>query len=90
MSYRLPARPPPPEQCLPGRDRTMPVRDAHAVLGTPLRGPWPEGMDTLIVGMGCFWGAERLFWQLPSVPTTAVGYAGGHTRIPPTRRPAPR
>ena len=82
MSYRLPAPPPPPEQCLPGRDRTMPVRDTHAVLGTPLRAPWPEGMDTLIVGMGCFWGAERLFWQLPGVYTTAVGYAGGHTPNP--------
>jgi peptide-methionine (S)-S-oxide reductase len=60
----------------------MPVRDTHAVLGTPLRAPWPEGMDTLIVGMGCFWGAERLFWQLPGVYTTAVGYSGGHTPNP--------
>ena len=82
MSYRLPAPPPPPEQCLPGRDTTMPVRDTHAVLGTPLRAPWPEGMDTLIVGMGCFWGAERLFWQLPGVYTTAVGYSGGRTPNP--------
>jgi len=82
MSYRLPAPPPPPEQCLPGRDTTMSVRDTHAVLGTTLRAPWPEGMDTLIVGMGCFWGAERLFWQLPGVYTTAVGYAGGHTPNP--------
>ena len=82
MSYRLPAPPPAPEQCLPGRDTTMPVRDTHAVLGTPLRAAWPEGMDTLIVGMGCFWGAERLFWQLPGVYTTAVGYAGGHTPNP--------
>ena len=60
----------------------MPVRDTHAVLGTPLRGSWPVGMDTLILGMGCFWGAERLFWQLPGVYTTAVGYAGGHTPNP--------
>ena len=82
MSYRLPAPPPPAEQCLPGRDTTMPVRDTHAVLGTPLRAPWPEGMDTLIVGMGCFWGAERLFWQLPGVYTTSVGYSGGYTPNP--------
>ena len=82
MSYRLPAPPPAPEQCLPGRDTTMPVRATHAVLGTPLRAAWPEGMDTLIVGMGCFWGAERLFWQLPGVYTTAAGYAGGHTPNP--------
>jgi peptide-methionine (S)-S-oxide reductase len=82
MSYRLPGPPPLPEQCLPGRDTTMPVRETHAVLGTPLCAPWPEGMDTLIVGMGCFWGAERLFWQLPGVYTTAVGYSGGHTPNP--------
>jgi len=75
MSYRLPAPPPPPEQCLPGRDTTMPVRDTHAVLGTPLRAPWPQGMDTLIVGMGCFWGAERLVWEPSGAEQAPAGDA---------------
>ncbi len=82
MRHRLPAPPPPAEECLPGRHTTMSVRDTHAVLGTALHGPWPEGMETLVVAMGCFWGAERIFWQLPGVHTTAVGYAGGHTPNP--------
>ena len=87
MSYRLPARA--SARAVPaGRDTTMPVRDTSCSAGTPLR-PWPEGMDTLIVGMGCF-RRSRLFWQLPGVYTTAVGYSGGHTRIPPTRRRARR
>jgi len=60
----------------------MPVPDTHAVNGAPLKGPWPEGMDTLVVAMGCFWGAERFFWQMPGVYTTAVGYAGGTTPNP--------
>lgn len=69
-----------PEDALPGRtDQTMPVPSQHHVLGTPLTGPWPEGMQTAVFGMGCFWGAERLFWQLPGVYSTAVGYAGGYT-----------
>src|SRR5437588_2535805 len=67
---------------LPGREREMPVPDRHAVLGTPLRGPFPEGLEQAIVGMGCFWGAERVFWQAPGVYTTAVGYAGGFTHNP--------
>ena len=54
----------------------------HAVLGTPLEGPWPEGTEVLYVAMGCFWGAERVFWQLPGVVTTAVGYQGGFTPNP--------
>ena len=70
------------DQCLPGRPQSMPVADAHFVNGRPLVGPFPEGMDTLVVGMGCFWGAERLFWQVPGVVTTAVGYAGGTTPNP--------
>ena len=52
---------------------------AHFVLGTPLVGPWPDGMQTAVFGMGCFWGAERVFWQLEGVHATAVGYAGGYT-----------
>jgi peptide-methionine (S)-S-oxide reductase len=68
------------ENALPGRtDQTMPVPEKHHVLGTPLKGPWPTGMVTAVFGMGCFWGAERLFWQLPGVHSTAVGYAGGFT-----------
>jgi peptide-methionine (S)-S-oxide reductase len=65
-----------------GRSAEMPVPALHAVLGTPLKGPFPDGVETAIVGMGCFWGAERLFWQAPSVYTTAVGYAGGFTPNP--------
>jgi peptide-methionine (S)-S-oxide reductase len=71
-----------PERALPGRDAEMPVPASHDVLGTPLEGPFPEGFQQLVVGMGCFWGAERLFWQLPGVHTTAVGYAGGYTPNP--------
>jgi peptide-methionine (S)-S-oxide reductase len=60
----------------------MPLNAVHAVLGTPLRPPFPEGMQQMVVGMGCFWGAERVFWQAPGVYTTAVGYAGGFTPNP--------
>ena len=69
-----------PKDALPGRiDQTMPVPEKHHVLGTPLVGPWPAGHEVAVLGMGCFWGAERLFWQLPGVHSTAVGYAGGFT-----------
>jgi peptide-methionine (S)-S-oxide reductase len=71
-----------PARALPGRDREMPVAPRHAVLGTPMKPPFPEGMEQAIVGMGCFWGAERVFWQAPGVYTTAVGYAGGFTPNP--------
>jgi peptide-methionine (S)-S-oxide reductase len=71
-----------PERALPGRDQAIPVADRHAVLGTPLKPPFPEGLEQAIVGMGCFWGAERVFWQAPGVYTTAVGYAGGYTPNP--------
>lgn len=71
-----------PEDALPGREQAMPVAPAHLVLGTPMTPPFPEGTERLVVGMGCFWGAERTFWELPGVVTTAVGYAGGHTPNP--------
>ncbi|MGM0522155.1 MAG: peptide-methionine (S)-S-oxide reductase MsrA [Pseudomonadota bacterium] len=67
---------------LPGRDTPIPTSERHAVNGESLHPPFPEGYETLVVGMGCFWGAERLFWQLPGVHVTAVGYAGGETPNP--------
>jgi peptide-methionine (S)-S-oxide reductase len=73
---------PTPEQALPGRDTPIPVPERHTVLGTPLLPPFPDGIDHIVVGMGCFWGAERLFWETPGVYTTAVGYAGGATPNP--------
>ena len=71
-----------PSAALPGRDATMPVSAAHLVFGTPMTPPFPDNCDSIVVGMGCFWGAERKFWQLPGVYTTAVGYAGGYTPNP--------
>jgi peptide-methionine (S)-S-oxide reductase len=71
-----------PEEALPGRDDPMPVSDRHLVLGTPLVPPFPEGFERIVVGMGCFWGAERKFWTAPGVYTTAVGYSGGFTPNP--------
>ncbi|MEV6616177.1 peptide-methionine (S)-S-oxide reductase MsrA [Streptomyces sp. NPDC051051] len=75
---------PTPEQALPGRtEPAFSVPDRHTVLGTPLLDPHPEGLETADFGLGCFWGAERKFWQLPSgVWTTLVGYQGGHTENP--------
>lgn len=71
-----------PETALPGRSTPIPVVAPHAVLGTSMVPPFAEGSEQAIVGLGCFWGAERLFWQLPGVYTTAVGYAGGFTTNP--------
>src|SRR3954464_10056413 len=71
-----------PEDALAGRDAAMPVPERHDVLGTPIAPPFPDGYESLVVGMGCFWGAERIFWKLPGVYTTAVGYAGGFTKNP--------
>jgi peptide-methionine (S)-S-oxide reductase len=74
---------PEPADALPGRDtRPFDVPGTHFVLGTPLEPPFPEGVETAIFGMGCFWGAERIFWQAPGVYTTAAGYAGGYTPNP--------
>ncbi len=74
---------PAPDNALPGRDtRPFDVPDTHFVLGTPLEPPFPEGVETAVFGLGCFWGAERSFWQAPGVYTTAVGYAGGYTPNP--------
>ncbi len=71
-----------PEQVLPGRETPLPVPDRHDILGTPIQPPFPDGIETAVFGMGCFWGAERVFWQAPGVYTTAVGYAGGQTPNP--------
>jgi peptide-methionine (S)-S-oxide reductase len=74
---------PEPDEALPGRDqRPFRIPSTHFVLGTPLEGPFPAGLAQAIVGMGCFWGAERAFWTLDGVHTTAVGYAGGYTPNP--------
>ena len=74
---------PTPEQALPGRDAPgFAVPERHTVLGTPIGGPVPEGMAEAFFGMGCFWGAERRFWQLEGVYSTAVGYQGGYTPNP--------
>jgi peptide-methionine (S)-S-oxide reductase len=73
---------PGPDEALPGRATELVVPERHEVLGTPLRGPWPEGHQVAVFGMGCFWGAERLFWKLPGVHSTAAGYAGGLTPNP--------
>ena len=71
-----------PDRALPGREQPMSVPARHDVLGTPLQPPFPDGLEQIVVGMGCFWGAERVFWQLDGVYTTAVGYAGGYTPNP--------
>jgi len=77
-SHELPTA----DTALPGRDRPVAHLGAHTVTGRPIQPPFPDGLETAIVGMGCFWGAERLFWQTDGVWTTAVGYAGGITSNP--------
>ena len=76
------ARMPAPDQALPGRDVALPVAEKHHVLGTPLAPPFPETLELALFGMGCFWGAERKFWQTAGVYSTSVGYAGGLTPNP--------
>jgi peptide-methionine (S)-S-oxide reductase len=73
---------PSPDEALPGRDEPMPVPERHYVNGNLLAPPFPAGLEQAVFGMGCFWGAERMFWQAPGVFTTAVGYGGGYTPNP--------
>jgi peptide-methionine (S)-S-oxide reductase len=73
---------PAPDAALPGRDEAMPVPASHFVLGTPLKEPFPAGLEQAIFGLGCFWGAEKQFWKIKGVFTTAVGYAAGFTKNP--------
>ncbi|ASV86578.1 peptide-methionine (S)-S-oxide reductase [Ochrobactrum quorumnocens] len=81
-SYRKKIEMPSQNDALPGRRDAIPTALKHFVSGQPLKGPWPEGMKQVMFGMGCFWGAERLFWQVRGVYVTAVGYAGGITPNP--------
>ncbi len=71
-----------PDKALPGRDRQMPVAPVNIVTGNPMTPPFPDGLETAVFGLGCFWGAERKFWETPGVWSTAVGYAGGYTPNP--------
>ena len=73
---------PDPARALPGRPEPIPTSEAHFVNGRPLAGPYPDGMKRILLGMGCFWGAERHFWKIPGVWVTAAGYAGGFTPNP--------
>jgi peptide-methionine (S)-S-oxide reductase len=73
---------PDPKEALPGRNTPMPVTNRHFVTGNPIVPPFPENMEQALFGMGCFWGAERKFWQCPGVLSTAVGYTGGYTPNP--------
>ncbi len=81
-SFQKKIQMPTPEEALPGRSVRMPIHEPHHVKGVPLEPPFPAGLEQAMFGMGCFWGAERKFWQLPGVYVTAVGYAGGYTPNP--------
>ena len=82
MLFRKPAEMPTAETALPGRSQPIPTAQTHFVNGQPLQGPYPEGMETAVFAMGCFWGVERLFWQIPGVHVTAAGYVNGFTPNP--------
>ena len=80
--HKKPLEIPTPEDALPGRDTPIPVAARHTVLGGPMTPPWPAGHREAMFGLGCFWGAEKLYWKLPGVTSTQVGYAAGHTKNP--------
>lgn len=80
--FHTPRALPEPGQALPGREQVMPVPEAHHVHGRPLQPPFPDHLEQAVFGLGCFWGAERCFWETPGVWTTAAGYAGGETPNP--------
>ncbi len=83
MLFRKTSKLPTASEALPGRATPLPTQDRHLVLGTPLKGPYPDGSEIAFFGMGCFWGAERMFWQSGAgIVTTAVGYQGGETPNP--------
>ncbi len=80
--FAKPTQIPSPSEALPGREQALQIEPLHAVLGTSMLPPFPEHCEQIVFGLGCFWGAERKFWTLPGVYTTAVGYAAGHTPNP--------
>ena len=82
MLFKKSAELPTPETALPGRAEPLATDANHVISGHPLKGPYPEGFQTAIFGMGCFWGVERIFWQLPGVWVTSAGYSGGITPNP--------
>ena len=82
FDYFRPAKMPDPNRALPGRPDPIEKPGTHSVLGTPLAGPWPDGTRTAVFAFGCFWGAEKDYWERPGVVSTAVGYAGGYTPNP--------